>query len=89
MIPTVWSDYIATVCRAFEVSPTSSVVQSQVQICATTTGVQNHLSLHTWAPGEQFPGYSKSGIRNVLFRRRCLHYNTVKIFLSCTTYFAP
>ena len=43
VIPMVWSDYIATVCRPFEVSSTSSVVHSQVQICATTTEVQNPL----------------------------------------------
>ena len=68
VIPTVWSDYIATVCRTFEVSPTSSVVQSQVQICATTTGVQNpllHLMPHIiiWAPGEQFPHLFPNGLK--------------------------
>ena len=64
----VWSDYSATVCRPFEVSSTSSVVQSQVQICATTTEVQNpllHLMPHIiiWAPGEQFPHLFPNGLK--------------------------
>ena len=68
VIPAVWSDYIATVCRAFEISPTSSVVDSQVQICATSTGVQSpllHLMPHIiiWAPGEQFPQLFPNGLK--------------------------
>ena len=64
----VWSDYSATVCRPFEVSSTSSVVQSQVQICATTTEVQNpllHLMPHIiiWALGEQFPHLFPNGLK--------------------------